>query len=893
MNTIVIPVHEDFVVSDIINNLQANEWEIILTYISELLSSYGSNISNITKETIEANIRHKYTSIIENLNRKVESHNEYCEDLKKEHNLKCEQLEDKMNRAIEEKQQAWNNSLQKQLTSQRNEMNNTFKAELRSKEEAYLQLTLRYNNITSTFNAELKSKEESFAQLKSLYDNHLINSKAELELQKKDIINKHNIELEKKDVIINNITSNHNDEIAKYKNILELQKKSIIEEYNRELENRNAEIKFKNESYIRLKSLYDEVVNDHKHNIELQKKSITEEYNRELEKKDTIIKNINNSHNDEITKIKNTLESQKKDIINKYIDELNNKNAEIKSKEADLELQKKSIIDSYTFELNNKDRIIKNITEAHTDELAKLKSISESNLENQKKNIIDKYIGELNNKDAEIKSKNDAYIQLESICNNKIANIRDTYELQKKSIIDKYILELEKKDISIKNINDVHNDELNNMKKKLDMIESEISQKYESHYNAKCKMMTDELNVYKELHQQAEKKYEQFSMQMNKSTVQKGKDGEDAIMRILLSPRYDESIVENTSGETAKGDIYFKWKRLKCLIEVKNKQTLSLRDDMEKFVRDVSESHQSERRINCAVFISLLTDIFPKRPRQIIQLDYINGVPVVYVYLDNDATLHCVLTLLDQLLSVSGESSDMVNELKSNFIKCFTHINSECKFYDKLIKDKKKEINALCLRRDEAEQLYNMLQCSSYKYIDHNVFDDDEKNTTVSITNINNNVNNNSIAITLPTPTQVVIDPNMVETKQEVKSNAVPVTSRLFKTHYVKLLERGLSPTLQDMCQHFNVTEAIVKNMGGYEALTTEALTEHVQNFITPDIQRQLNEMKTKLGRFPNRKEINDSGLITEAELRKFGKVVKKTRVISFIEQYCDANHYE
>ena len=55
---------------------------------------------------------------------------------------------------------------------------------------------------------------------------------------------------------------------------------------------------------------------------------------------------------------------------------------------------------------------------------------------------------------------------------------------------------------------------------------------------------------------------------------------------------------------------------------------------MNKFERDVIEL-STEKKINCAMMISLQTNIFPSQNRNRIKLSIIENVPVIYSYLSH------------------------------------------------------------------------------------------------------------------------------------------------------------------------------------------------------------------------------------------------------------------
>ena len=137
-----------------------------------------------------------------------------------------------------------------------------------------------------------------------------------------------------------------------------------------------------------------------------------------------------------------------------------------------------------------------------------------------------------------------------------------------------------------------------------------------------------------------------LSSRNKQSNNEKGTTGEQSIISILKTDMFIDAVIEDVSGIAAMGDILFKWRNIKCLIEVKNKQSLT-KNDMDKFIRDIQQSTV----INCAIFISLKTNEFPNRSRIPIQVDMHGNIPIVYCHLLHDSNLLYAVYYLSHLLN--------------------------------------------------------------------------------------------------------------------------------------------------------------------------------------------------------------------------------------------------
>lgn len=108
----------------------------------------------------------------------------------------------------------------------------------------------------------------------------------------------------------------------------------------------------------------------------------------------------------------------------------------------------------------------------------------------------------------------------------------------------------------------------------------------------------------------------------------KGDFGETIVNNQILYS-FPKSIITDTSGQTAKGDLL--WcldnNQFKALVEVKNVQYVRV-SDVQKFERDI-QVNVKENTCNCALFVSLKTEIIQSKGG--FQFEFFNGIPILYV----------------------------------------------------------------------------------------------------------------------------------------------------------------------------------------------------------------------------------------------------------------------
>jgi hypothetical protein len=182
-----------------------------------------------------------------------------------------------------------------------------------------------------------------------------------------------------------------------------------------------------------------------------------------------------------------------------------------------------------------------------------------------------------------------------------------------KTTYDNLINELNSKNNNLDNtirILQTNNQELNN--KLIDM--------YKKNENNNLDNINGNINSLND-------KFSNYFDKIFKGNTEKGNYGEDFIENYLID-KFTNSKIIDTHKESAKGDIFFVFDKIKLLIESKNVQVLK-KDDIDKFYRDI-ELQTSKNNINCALLISL-NDTNLVNGKRHFHFEFKNNIPVIMI----------------------------------------------------------------------------------------------------------------------------------------------------------------------------------------------------------------------------------------------------------------------
>ena len=335
---------------------------------------------------------------------------------------------------------------------------------------------------------------------------------------------------------------------------------------------------------------------------------------------DESIKKINEDNNIAVEKLyKEKIESEKKiresfgqkekDYM-ELIDRLENKQIELE----------KNLRESFTKKEKEYYEIINNIEQDKLIEREKyLKDINSIEVK-----IKEEYQDKIKYLESDIdKMKNEKTLEISTLIEKGKLLTKEEYEKivelhlkrseELKTTYDNLINELNSKNNNLDNtirVLQTNNQELNN--KLIDM--------YKKNENNNLDNINGNINLLND-------KFSNYFDKIFKGNTEKGNYGEDFIENYLID-KFTNSKIIDTHKESAKGDIFFVFDKIKLLIESKNVQVLK-KDDIDKFYRDI-ELQTSKNNINCALLISL-NDTNLVNGKRHFHFEFKNNIPVIMI----------------------------------------------------------------------------------------------------------------------------------------------------------------------------------------------------------------------------------------------------------------------
>jgi hypothetical protein len=378
-------------------------------------------------------------------------------------------------------------------------------------------------------------------------------------------------------------------------------------------------------------------------------------------------------------------------------------------------------INNQNNDLNNIMSLLKSSSENYKSELHNLKEVNLLSINNIKSEMeqIKTSISSLNNllvsKLYETKEQYIGEIKeiLKNSENKSILSLSSTIEKQNDVLTDKIIL----------NINDIipksqakHCDEIINVFKKdlltslneikendptiiIDKLSSTIENKYNQlfsslHENMITNISQSELRLSNNLNQLKEMSTKNSIIQesineelikyVNKSKTISGKGNQsENILFNLLTKEYTSAEVIDTTGSTGKGDAIIKRKdKIPILIETKNYTSNVKKEEIDKFIRDVTNNDCS------GIFLSQNTGIVGKEN---FQIDIHNKNILIYIHCVNyditkiNLAINTIDVLYDKIIKIDDKNINMPTDV-------LREINSE---YQTFIYQKEKMVNGL------------------------------------------------------------------------------------------------------------------------------------------------------------------------------------------------------
>ena len=382
-------------------------------------------------------------------------------------------------------------------------------------------------------------------------------------------------------------------------------------------------------------------------------------------------------------------------IVNHIVMSLNNQNHDLTNL---LSLVKQSS-DTYKNEINNMKDLYTLTTTNLKGDVESIKATLNATLATKIYESRDTYIKDI--KDILLSKDRDNLNNINSIIekhNDKLIITFNDIIPKSQSKYCNDIIHIFKNDIftSIKSIGDITNQDPNIIIDKMSHI---IETKYNTllsniYENVSTYISQSELRLSNNLNQLKEVSIKNTTIQENvsdelikyinktKSSSTKGTQSENILFNIL-NKEYPAADIVNTSGQTGQGDMIIKRKdKTPILIETKNYSVNVKKDEVDKFLRDVTNK-------DChGIFLSQTSGVVGKDNYQI---DIHNKNILIYIHNVNyditkiNLAINTIDVLFDKLININDKNASIPNDtLKS--------INSE---YQNFVLQREKLLNGL------------------------------------------------------------------------------------------------------------------------------------------------------------------------------------------------------
>jgi hypothetical protein len=335
------------------------------------------------------------------------------------------------------------------------------------------------------------------------------------------------------------------------------------------------------------------------------------------------------------------------------------------------------------------------------------------------------------------------------------------------------------------------------------------------------------------------------------TNMEKGGGGEFAIRKVLLEEKiYDDATVEDVSQTDAAGDVVFKWRDIKCLIEVKNKAAIG-KDDITKFERDIA---QQKQKINCAIFISLRSKHMPGKTRKLLNLEYVMGTPVIYCYAPPPcAELHIAIEFIQMIVSTQDKGAAQTIEVTN---KCREYYQLLIELIDSMTKD----INR---KRRELKQMENKIA-----------------ELTKSKDTLETMIGADYIDAREETQPEKVI----VKQKEDKEEGEEEETSTLLSTDknerldqladfYISKVANGVKCTGPMIAEHFKIKPRLITTIG-LKNIKERAVTNFSNKVINTDVLQKISNWARNNGNvFPTRAIMVKQRIMTDSAFKKLARL--------------------
>jgi hypothetical protein len=353
---------------------------------------------------------------------------------------------------------------------------------------------------------------------------------------------------------------------------------------------------------------------------------------------------------------------------------------------------------------------------------------------------------------------------------------------------------------------------------------------------------------------------------------EKGILGENFIHDVLLSnKRFVGAEIIEVSHQSDEGDLHFNWDNLKCLIEIKNKKTITPAD-ITKFKSNVSTS-----AVNSGLFISLQTSKFGPSIRDSISYDSIDDKPIIFIYFDstNTASLENPLLSLNHILSISNKKT--ITDTQAQLDLC----------RDRFVKQ---QANLSSRRAKLAAEI---------KIIDKELADINKLLVTLAAADVSASSNKPPTTRTKPTKgpakfragpersgDNVIVDDDKSTDDKSTDNKSNDINSSSLEKTLIDGFNNGFIPDLSDL----DIDPSLDLN-----SIITSAKNKFVYSILTPAKTKLLIEYYQTNKHHMTRSDIERNKIITQGEFRKLAAIINRPHdyICRLIDESIDSSASE
>ena len=839
MSTLVIELNEGYIVPDVISKLTKKEWAYVLEFITAMLKTHEFK----GYEEATERDRREYDLLLERVERDAIEESRNAKALKEKLEEECEKRISDIKSSSITKMRELEEECEKRISDIKSSLQTRF---VKDKSEEIDYINNKYDN-------QIKDLKDQLAKMRNIEDEH----EKKLTEQRELIYSRFNKEREEEVSILSSRLVKQekelNEQLARFRN--------VEEEYGRKLSEQRELIysrinKEREEEVYNLSSKLSKKEKEYNEQM-IRIRNLEDEYESKLlEQKALIQSKISKDKDDEIRTLSSKLTKQEIDLAEQILRTKTQEEEHEKKLTEQRELiysrfnkEREEEVSILSSKLSKKEKEYnEQLTRTKTQEEEYEKSLSEQKSILQARALKDKSeeLTYINNKyEMQIKELKEFYSKLTNDLREEADRKRIALEkeLEEKSTLNDTFLQTHMNNTSLQ-------EQLEDIKR----VAMKGNDAVLSHGN-KFEQLTSLLTPVAKFY--------------SGSNSDKGNGGENIIHNILLSSEnYNDAIIEDVSGQTASGDIYFAWRQLKCMIEVKNKKTIT-KEDMSKFERDVTEL-SNNKKINCAMMISLQTNIFPSQTRNYIKLSIIENTPVIYSYLSNMNDIHYAISCLEQVVMSNAVANNRSIKMITYFLNYYEYMKLSQGNLEKTITNKQRELKGLF---KQLETVNKSLEGMTHDYIsvssslaqpqEENTDEDTPQNTNETIS---------------------------VEDDEKVEKLDLTNEKQSLNTIIHTIINRsilGKSVSTSSLISLFNITPSYLEKLGGYKSIVLEAREKYTASIITKPIVEKLISYKKENSSYPSRAFITKN-IITDSSLRKLAKVVKTKTILEYIFDYCE-----